>query len=56
MLKPIAHISIRTLDNEWNFFNVQDFRFDKESNSYLLLSQNNELHTFSRESVRDVIL
>jgi len=52
----MKHILIETNENTYNFFNVKDFHYDKDSASYVLLSQNNELHTFARKNVRSVII
>jgi hypothetical protein len=52
----LNHIVVETLDNEYNFFNVKEFHFDKDVNSYVILSQNDDLHCFARENVKRIIL
>jgi len=52
----INHVMIETNEDTYDFYNVQDFRFDKESNSYLLLSQNNDFHTFARENIKQIVI
>jgi hypothetical protein len=52
----LKHISIETYEDLYDFYNVKDFHYDKETKSYVLLSQNNELHSFARENIKEIIL
>jgi len=52
----IKHVMVETNEDTLEFFNVNDFRYDSETNSYVLLSQNNELHSFARENVKQIVL
>jgi len=46
------HIMIDTNDDSLDFFNVKEFTFDETTQSYMLLSQNNETHIFQKENVK----
>lgn len=51
------HILVQLKDNnEFEFFNVKEFDYNSESDTYILLSQNDEFHIFPKDSIKRLVL
>lgn len=48
-------VVVETLEDTHTFFNVKNLTYNRETNSWELLSQNDDLHIFPRECVNQII-